>query len=175
MSLERKRMALLPHGTNVTIQTPAQHLWVPIVEISWKKSKVIVLPGVPRLFCDLIDSYMEHVHMPRLQSEGHTPWLRKLVGTSKWEAEIAPDLNTAQIEATKYQIKIGSYPKSPPVKIPPNATNEEKIRLMNLARVDPEWKLKVVVSFVGKDQAKIDEMAEMVRQRIDGWIVAPEE
>lgn len=57
--------------------------------------------------------------------------------------------------------QIGSYPKSPP--------------LINGQRDLASWKIKVVVSVVGKDPSIVAKWADVVKGKVEGWSVTLEE
>lgn len=102
------------------------------------------------MFKDLTDYYFSDTLLPSLPNA--TKFIRKLVGTSKLESDIADALTEIQAEADKHDIKIGSYPKWRPL----GASLEE-------------WKLKVVVSVLGKDEVLVEKFAAMCKERVDGF------
>ncbi|KAI9007621.1 molybdenum cofactor synthesis domain-containing protein [Hyaloraphidium curvatum] len=162
MTTARKRMALLPTGGPPGLE--AQHivpdpaLWVPVVVVN---GNVAVLPGVPRLFRGLLDAFVDKVIMPKLPAA--EAWERGLVATSMFEADIADALTDIAARSEPDGIKIGSYPKSPP-------------RGPDGQPIDPAaWKIKVVVSVVGKDAARVNHWVEVVKGKVDGWTVTLEE
>ncbi|KAJ3082261.1 hypothetical protein HK102_001823 [Quaeritorhiza haematococci] len=152
----RKRMALFPYSTSsdmVDVVSPAPHLWVPIVIVN---KNVHILPGIPKLFQDLLSHYFEKYILPRRSSR--VPFTRKLVGTSLMESDIAVALTDIQAQVEPLGIKVGSYPKWKPLNTPLD-----------------QWKLRVVVSLVGKNKAEVERWAEVVRSKIDGFDVSVDE
>ncbi|KXS18051.1 Molybdopterin binding protein [Gonapodya prolifera JEL478] len=165
MNESRKRMALFPTGDKSTAIYPAPSLWVPVVVVN---GNVAILPGVPRLFRELADTYIEKQIVPNLpQADDARPWIRKLVGTSKFEGDIADDLTEVHNSVKSLGIKVGSYPKSPPSSSPVTSTGS--------TLQSSSWKLKVVVSLVGKEEAELQKWAEVVRDKLDGWFLTDEE
>ncbi|TPX47360.1 hypothetical protein SeMB42_g00053 [Synchytrium endobioticum] len=148
----RKRMALLPTGKDCDYVFAAQHLWVPIVRCN---KNVHILPGVPSLFQALLDGFFINHLLPSLDT---VPWTRKLIGTSLFESDIAPTLTEVQKKVKPLGINIGSYPKIGSVDAP-----------------FKEWKVKVVISVIGKDSKAVHEWAEVLRHRLQGFDVDSEE
>ncbi|TPX38297.1 hypothetical protein SmJEL517_g00091 [Synchytrium microbalum] len=148
----RKRMALLPLGKDCDYVYAAPHLWVPIVRCN---KNVHILPGVPRLFQTLLDNFFINHLLPTIDT---VPWTRKLVGTSLFESDIAPTLTDVQNKVKPLGISIGSYPKMRPVDAPIE-----------------EWKVRVVVSVIGKDSKAVHEWAEVLRSKVQGFDVDSEE
>ncbi|KAJ3337732.1 hypothetical protein HDU93_000622 [Gonapodya sp. JEL0774] len=166
MNESRKRMALLPTGDKSQALYPAPSLWVPVVVVN---GNVAILPGVPRLFRELLDRYIENHIVPGLPKDDvdARPWIRKLVGTSKFEGDIADTLTEIQEAVKELGIKIGSYPKSPPAA---GAVTNVSSTLQNSS-----WKLKVVVSLVGKEEEELQKWADVAQRRLDGWFLTEEE
>jgi len=134
----RLRMALFPvRHAEVLHVDPG--LWVPVVRL---KGKLCVLPGVPRLFEQLITAYLSnYVTLPPSSSKP----FRVLVHTSMPESNIAPFLTELQARVKNEGIKVGSYPKL-------------------LAGVD--------VSLIGKDEARLHELADECIKELKGELVA---
>ncbi|CAH7666882.1 molybdopterin binding domain-containing protein [Phakopsora pachyrhizi] len=99
----RSRMALFPEKfTERLFVLP--HLWVPVVRV---KNKIFILPGVPGLFKQLLESLMlNYIKLP-LDSEKPN---RRLIKTTLPESIIAPFLSNLSKELSTENIKIGSYP-----------------------------------------------------------------
>lgn len=77
-----------------------EDLWVPVVRM---KSRLIVLPGVPRLFTSLLDGYLRYIPLPPDSSKP----FRLLMHTEMPESSIAPFL-TELSERTKGEgIRVG--------------------------------------------------------------------
>lgn len=84
-------------------------LWVPLAQTR----NVLMLPGVPILFKKMIDGWFEK------ELEGHVnrgelsvaPRTRMSVKTSWKETELAEKLTNLQVDALKFDIALGSYPK----------------------------------------------------------------
>lgn len=100
-----------------------------------------ILPGIPSLFERLLDSLE-----PKL-SRSHSQFYRLELATGETEVAIADVLLKAQLEANQDQIKIGSYPVW-------NSSNDQA---------------KVIVTVSGRDQAKVYNISESIRQKINGW------
>ncbi|GAA5836209.1 hypothetical protein JCM11251_007394 [Rhodosporidiobolus azoricus] len=104
--------------------------------------KVCILPGVPRLFERLIEGLIAH-YVP-LPPSSEKPY-RVLVHTKMPESAIAPFLTKLAERVRKEGVRVGSYPKL-------------------MAGVD--------VSLIGKDNARLSELAEEVIQELQGELVA---
>ncbi|BGP37500.1 hypothetical protein JCM10450v2_001405 [Rhodotorula kratochvilovae] len=104
--------------------------------------KVCIFPGVPRLFERLVEGLAAH-YIP-LPPSSEKPY-RVLVHTKLPESSIAPFLTTLQERVKKELIRVGSYPKL-------------------MAGVD--------VSLIGKDEARLKELAEEVVKELQGELVA---
>lgn len=99
----------------------------------------------------MIDSYLGNTLLPSLSLK---KFHRAQVGTSMFESDIADTLSKIQVKANEFNIKIGSYPKWKPDNVP-----------------QANWKLKVVVSIVGHDKEKVEELRKMIKNEIDGFDV----
>jgi len=137
--LARKRMALFPvEHSEVLHVDPA--LWVPVVRI---KQKLCILPGVPRLFEQLLTSYLaSYVPLPPSSSKP----FRVLVHTSMPESNIAPFLTSLQARVKAEGIRVGSYPKGIG------------------GGVD--------VSLISQNEERLDELAQECCKELDGEVVA---
>lgn len=102
------------------------------------------------MFKDLTDYYFADTLLPTLPNT--KKFKRKLIGTSAFESEIAEALTEFQLEADKFNIRIGSYPKWRPLGV----------------HLD-EWKLKVVVSVLGQDEGIVEEFARRIKEKIGGF------
>ncbi|GAA5836901.1 hypothetical protein JCM11251_005818 [Rhodosporidiobolus azoricus] len=106
--------------------------------------KVCILPGVPRLFERLIEGLVAH-YVP-LPPSSEKPY-RVLVHTKMPESAIAPFLTKLAERVRKEGVRVGSYPKL-------------------MAGVD--------VSLIGKDNARLSELAEEdeLTSELQGELVA---
>ncbi|KAJ2725186.1 hypothetical protein GGI07_001448 [Coemansia sp. Benny D115] len=102
------RMALLPSTAQVVY--PCSHLWVPAVRVA---GNVHVLPGIPRLFSEMLEAYLPQVIAEAAGSSGAQGFTRVLVATSLRESEIAPKLEALQEKYAARDISLGSYPSWP--------------------------------------------------------------
>lgn len=103
-------------------------------------SNIHIFPGIPYLFERLLDGFQPHL----LEVVGqHGQYHREQIVTSHPEGVIATVLTEIQEKVVGDRIKIGSYP---------NWFNQN-----------------VVVSVVGKDEARVKEVAEEIKVKIDGW------
>ncbi|GAA6021861.1 hypothetical protein JCM10207_004521 [Rhodosporidiobolus poonsookiae] len=104
--------------------------------------KVHIFPGVPRLFERLVEGLVSH-YIP-LPPSSEKPY-RVLVHTKMAESNISPFLTKLAERVRKEGVRVGSYPKL-------------------MAGVD--------VSLIGKDQARLQELAEEVVQELQGELIA---
>ncbi|KAI8096658.1 MoaB/Mog domain-containing protein [Halteromyces radiatus] len=116
---------------------------IPVVVVN---KNVYILPGIPRLFQLLLDSLSDHINA-RLQQQ--QSFHRRQVATKQSEIWIADILSQLQKSVQQDQIKIGSYP----------TWNDSSA--------------KVIVSIVGKDIVKVDQVTKQIMEHIDGWIIQP--
>ncbi|KAJ2463406.1 hypothetical protein GGI02_005245, partial [Coemansia sp. RSA 2322] len=98
------RMALFP--ADATVVYPCSDYWVPVVCAA---GNVHMLPGIPKLFEDLLDAYLPGL-VARLSGEAAQAFTRALVGTRQRESAIAPILTRLQERYAPRGVKIGSYP-----------------------------------------------------------------
>ncbi|KAK9899183.1 Molybdopterin binding protein [Cystobasidium minutum MCA 4210] len=137
-ALARKRMALFPVKNSEVLHV-SESLWVPVVRM---KGRLCILPGVPRLFEQLLTSYMaNYVPLPPSSSKP----FRVLIHTKMPESNIAPFLTSLQARVKAEGIRVGSYPK-----------------LMQ----------GVDVSLIGKDEARLEELAQECCKELSGEVVA---
>ncbi len=136
----RKRMAIFPEPS-IKLRNH-DDLWVPVVVVN---KNIHVLPGIPRLFEQLLDSLKPHFES--IIGE-HKSYHRVQVATKLTEGQIAKFLSDLQDEFTAKSIKIGSYPN----------WGEGKDGA------------RVVVSIVGKDVELVDSIGNKVIDGIEGWI-----
>lgn len=137
-ALARKRMALFP-AKNAEVLHVSDSLWVPVVRM---KGKLCILPGVPRLFEQLLTSYVaNYIPLPPSSSKP----FRVLIHTKMPESNIAPFLTSLQARVKAEGIRVGSYPK-----------------LMQ----------GVDVSLIGKDEGRLNELAQECCKELQGEVIA---
>jgi len=137
-ALARKRMALFP-VKDAEVLHVSESLWVPVVRM---KGRLCILPGVPRLFEQLLTSYLaNYIPLPPSSSKP----FRVLIHTKMPESNIAPFLTTLQARVKEEGIRVGSYPK-----------------LMQ----------GVDVSLIGKDEARLAELAQECCKELQGEVIA---
>ncbi|KAK9729670.1 hypothetical protein K7432_000077 [Basidiobolus ranarum] len=137
----RKRMALLPSQSQVFF--PSDDFWVPLAVVN---KNVHILPGVPRIFQQLLNDHRSHLET----LVSGQKFYRKLIGTMWAESKIAQVLSDVQEELGE-KVKIGSYPKW------------------------KNSKVNVIISFVGKDEGLLIECAKRVIPMVDGFEISGEE
>lgn len=104
------RMATLPQGDSVNNYYMVEDYWVPIVSV---ENKVFVLPGIPQMFEELLDSLTATVRkLYNLSPTKEEDFRRYFVKTQLSESEISQYLREMQSRANEVStdIKIGSYP-----------------------------------------------------------------
>lgn len=138
----RKRMALFPHPSKIL--RVHKDLWVPIVVVN---GNIHILPGIPKLFETLVTSLKPHLEEAMTKKQVNGKYYRMEIATKLNEGNIAPFLTSIQESVKNKHIKIGSYPKW-------------------IAGPDGE---KVVVSVVGKDEASVNEISQVITKEINGW------
>jgi molybdopterin-biosynthesis enzyme MoeA-like protein len=139
----RKRMATFPSPAQIIRADPS--LWVPIVVVH---ENIHILPGIPQLFERLVKSLRPHIEETMAKKNIVSgQYHRREIASSMPEGIIAARLSTIQDQVAAQHVKIGSYPKSG---VGPNGE-------------------RVVVSIVGKDQAAVQDTAQLVANAIDGW------
>ena len=104
----RMRMAMLPSGENTSVVFVNDDLWVPICVVN---RNVHILPGVPRIFMQLLDGLR-----PLWEKEGVLPGaeersLRVIIATPLPESEVAEFLTSLQERVSARGVKVGSYPR----------------------------------------------------------------
>ncbi|KAI8335842.1 putative molybdopterin binding domain-containing protein [Chlamydoabsidia padenii] len=140
-----KRMATFPSPSQ-QIRSDKK-LPIPVVVVN---NNVYILPGIPRLFRTLLHSPLsDHLKSKITTSSSPLqPFHRRQVTTRQSETRIAHDLTQLQHKVQADGIKIGSYP----------AWNDAT-------------GVKVVISIVGKDRIKVDQVAKLVVDQLDGTLV----
>ncbi|KAI7834867.1 MoaB/Mog domain-containing protein [Kickxella alabastrina] len=150
------RMALLPSSAaNGCVAFPCDALWVPVVRVA----NVHVLPGVPRLFAQLLAAYLPTVAGGVGVGVG-AGFVRVLVGTRMRESDVAPALARLQRVYAPKGLKLGSYPNwAPPGQDPPGQ--------------DPPGQLPpVVISAVGRDPEQLEQCRKDLCLHLNGFDIA---
>ncbi|KDO27217.1 hypothetical protein SPRG_07466, partial [Saprolegnia parasitica CBS 223.65] len=137
---DRLRMVTFPKGANV-LKTST---WVPIVAVE----NVYILPGIPRLLHQMIESNEDHFQgVPILQAKART---------HLFEGAIAAGLKKIQNEYPS--VMIGSYVN----------TKEDHIDVEKRS-------FQVQVTLYSRSQASIDTVLPLIVQTIDGWVAPTDE
>lgn len=117
---------------------PVEDLWVPVNVVN---GNVHILPGVPRLFEQLIDGLKPYL-LPRLTDPEGKGIYRVLFSTPLAESAVAGYLTELAAKVEPKGIKVGSYPR---------------------------WgKGRNTVTLVGKDQAFMESLVSEVEKGVDG-------
>lgn len=123
----------------------SEDLWVPLAVVN---GNVHILPGVPRLFEKMIDSYRATL-LPRLADPEGKGVYRILISTPMAESAVAPALTELAAEVEPKGVKVGSYPR---------------------------WgKARNTVTLVGRDREYMDSLVSRVEQAVDGKRVEKED
>jgi molybdopterin-biosynthesis enzyme MoeA-like protein len=138
----KKRMIELPFDKSKPddeqVAFVSDDLWVPLAIVN---GNVHILPGVPRLFEKIIDSYKPRL-MARLADPEGKGVYRILISTPQAESEVAEALTALAKELEPKGIKVGSYPR---------------------------WgKSHNTVTLVGRDREYMDSLVERVEKDVDG-------
>jgi molybdopterin-biosynthesis enzyme MoeA-like protein len=120
-------------------------LWVPINVVN---GNVHILPGIPRLFTQLLEGLKPHL-VPRLTDPEGKGIYRMLFSTPKAESEVAGYLTELADRVKDRGIKVGSYPR---------------------------WgRKRNSVTLVGRDREFMEGLLREIEQNIDGIRVEREE
>jgi hypothetical protein len=120
-------------------------LWVPINVVN---GNVHILPGIPRLFTQLLEGLKPHL-VPRLTDPEGKGIYRMLFSTPKAESDVAGYLTELADRVKDRGIKVGSYPR---------------------------WgRKRNSVTLVGRDREFMDGLVPEIEQNIDGIRVEREE
>lgn len=103
----RMRMAMLPAGPGTRVLFVAPDLWVPVAVAN---HNVHVLPGVPRIFVQLLSGLSELFVAEGRVSRDHRP-VRATISTPMAETEVAEFLGDLQQRVRGRGVKVGSYPR----------------------------------------------------------------
>jgi len=144
----KKRMIELPldesKDVSEQVRFVADDLWVPLAIVN---GNVHILPGVPRLFEKIIDSYKPQI-MSRLADPEGKGVYRILISTPLPESEVAPHLTELAAEVEAKGVKVGSYPR---------------------------WgKSRNTVTLVGRDREYMDSLVARVEKSVNGKRVSVE-
>jgi len=138
----KKRMIELPLDKSKPLEEQvifvADDLWVPLAVVN---GNVHILPGVPRLFEKIIDSYKPML-LPRLVDPEGKGVYRIMISTPLAESEVAGTLTELANEVGPKGIKVGSYPR---------------------------WgKAHNTVTLVGRDREYMDSIVKKVEEAVQG-------
>ena len=101
------RMAMLPAGPGTRVLFVAPDLWVPVAVAN---HNVHVLPGVPRIFVQLLGGLAELFVAEGRVNRNYRP-VRVIISTPMAESEVAKFLGDLQLRVRGRGVKIGSYPR----------------------------------------------------------------
>ena len=144
----RKRMVELPLDATRPLAEQAvftsDKLWVPLCIVN---GNVHILPGVPRLFKQLLSGY-ESMLRGKLADPGGRGDYRVIVSTPLPESSVAGYLTKLAKEVETRGVKVGSYPRM--------------------------GRKHNTVTLVGKDRAYIDSLVPDVEKHVQGKLVRVE-
>ncbi|MCJ1283353.1 hypothetical protein MMC26_002681 [Xylographa opegraphella] len=149
-ALEAKlRMLRLPIDTEREEESQVlfvdEGLWVPISVVN---GNIHILPGVPRLFTQLLDGLKPRL-VPRLTDPEGKGIYRVMISTPMAESAVAAYLTKLAAQAEPHGIKVGSYPR---------------------------WgKGRNTVTLVGRDKAYMDSLIPEVEKNVQGIRVDKED
>ncbi|KAL8692690.1 MAG: hypothetical protein Q9218_002339 [Villophora microphyllina] len=122
-----------------------ESLWVPISVVN---GNLHILPGIPRLFTQLLDG-LKPLLVPRLENPEGKGVYRVLFSTPMAESEVAGYLTKLAAEVEPKGVKVGSYPR---------------------------WgRKRNSVTLVGKDKEYMESLVPAVEKGVDGVRVEREE
>ncbi|KAI4228613.1 MAG: hypothetical protein L6R36_001469 [Xanthoria steineri] len=122
-----------------------ESLWVPISVVN---GNIHILPGIPRLFTQLLDG-LKPLLMPRLENPEGKGVYRILFSTPTAESEVAGYLSKLAAEVEPKGVKVGSYPR---------------------------WgRKRNSVTLVGKDKDYMESLVPQIEKGVDGVRVEREE
>jgi molybdopterin-biosynthesis enzyme MoeA-like protein len=107
MLTARMRMAMLPTGPGTKVYFVAPDLWVPIAVVG---GNVHILPGVPKLFVQLLEG-LRDVLIAEGRVDRSRKALRVMISTPMQESEVAEYLTELQEKVKERGVKVGSYPR----------------------------------------------------------------
>lgn len=122
-----------------------ESLWVPISVVN---GNIHILPGIPRLFTQLLDG-LKPLLLPRLENPEGKGVYRILFSTPMAESEVAGYLTQLAAEVEPKGVKVGSYPR---------------------------WgRKRNSVTLVGKDKEFMESLVPQIEKGVDGIRVEREE
>ncbi len=122
----------------------SDRLWVPISVVN---GNIHILPGVPRLFEQLLDG-MKPLILPRLTDPEGKGIHRVLISTPMAESQVAPYLTELAAKVEPNGVKVGSYPR---------------------------WgKARNTVTLVGRDKEYMESLVDEVAKSVEGVRVSVE-
>ncbi|KAL9595508.1 MAG: hypothetical protein Q9219_006406 [cf. Caloplaca sp. 3 TL-2023] len=122
-----------------------ESLWVPISVVN---GNIHILPGIPRLFTQLLDG-LKPLLLPRLENPEGQGVYRILFSTPMAESEVAGFLTQLAAEVEPKGVKVGSYPR---------------------------WgRKRNSVTLVGKDKEYMESLVPQIEKGVDGIRVEREE
>ncbi|KAL8807902.1 MAG: hypothetical protein Q9182_000368 [Xanthomendoza sp. 2 TL-2023] len=122
-----------------------ESLWVPISVVN---GNIHILPGIPRLFTQLLDG-LKPLLIPRLENPEGKGVYRILFSTPMAESEVAGYLTKLAAEVEPKGVKVGSYPR---------------------------WgRKRNSVTLVGKDKDYMESLVPQIEKSVDGVRVEKEE
>lgn len=144
----KKRMIELPYDTSLPDEQQvvfvSEDLWVPLAIVN---GNIHILPGVPRLFEKILDSYKPML-MGRLADPEGKGVYRILISTPLAESEVAEALTALAKDVEPKGVKVGSYPR---------------------------WgKSRNTVTLVGRDREFMDSLVERVEKDVKGKRISVE-
>ncbi|ROT40766.1 molybdopterin binding domain-containing protein [Sodiomyces alkalinus F11] len=143
----RLRMAILPTDETRDLSKqflfPHDDLWVPVTVVN---GNVHILPGVPRLFENLLDG-LKPVIVPRLTDPDGKGLARVLISTPLPESAVADYLTQLAAKVEPQGVKVGSYPR---------------------------WEQNGIVTLVGRNHEYIESIVPDVVEGVKGRRVAVE-
>lgn len=144
----KKRMVELPLDESRPFENQvaftSDELWVPMAIVN---GNIHILPGVPRLFQQMLTGYKETVRGKLADTSGQGDY-RVIISTPIPESGVAGYLTKLAKEVEPHGVKVGSYPR---------------------------WgKKRNTVTLVGKDKAYIDSIISRVEEGVEGKVVGAE-
>lgn len=103
----KMRMATLPSGPGTAALFVSDALWVPIAVVN---HNVHVLPGIPRLFVQLLEG-LRGMLLAQGRVDPARRQTRVLISTPLPESDVAAYLGDLQERVTPRGVKVGSYPR----------------------------------------------------------------
>lgn len=137
-------MTMLPNGPGTKVIYVADDLWVPIAVVNYN---VHILPGIPRIFVQLLEGLKELL-LGDKRVDQERKATRVLISTPCMESDVAEFLTNLQERVAAKGVKVGSYPR---------------------------WGLKRnTITLVGNDKEFIESLVEEVERETVGQRVMEE-